>query len=912
MNAMSVLSAERQSSFDQELRPLVIPFEHLRSADAPRVGGKGASLGELLKAAIPVPPGFCVTTDAFQQFLAAGHDLPQLWAALTALQSPDIEAVQRVGASIRERLAAVAMPANIERAIVAAWQSQGIADAYAVRSSATAEDGPRASFAGQGETLLNVRGREAILESVRACWISLFTDRAILYRIRAGIDHRGCAMAVVVQKLIAADLSGVLFTADPVTGNRQRMVIEAAYGLGAALVSGQVSPDRVVLSRPGLAVIERQAGNKSRELTAAAGPGLRERPVAPQRASDFCLDGPTTVRLGTLALQAERALGSPQDIEWAMAGPDLFMLQSRPITTLTRKTDEPRGVWSSMNSWEVLPGVATPMSWSVLTFYIEHAFGPQLKLFGVDIRRQPLFDRIAGRAYANLNTYAQVLAAVPGLTSEDLVAVLGGDHGKLLVGELLGREPDDGASRLRRLARLPRVAVWFARHAVARQGSTALANFRRAMDKLSGADVAAMPETELLAHIAALLRLGGRFGDPGAAYVTVAMTFIQLFFRFTNHSLGRGGDEIANRLLSGVNGLASAEAGWELRQLAAWVSREPRLSAALADAHDFASLGPLLGRGAESREFFRRWQQFMRRHGHHAWGEMDVHNPRWSETPDQVLAMLRGQLGAAAANEEPDARKRLARQRAALANDCRRRLGNPFRILLFDFLYRRAQGGLMFRENVRNEMARVMAAVRRALAELGQRLVGRGVLADREDIFFLELPELRPLVAGLAQGTAIAARKAEFAYHQTLTPPTVIVGQFEPERLAPQDAAAETGVLRGLPASAGVATGPARVVIRPDPQQRVLPGEILVAPFTDPGWTPYFLAAAGIVMDVGGMLSHGSIVAREYGIPAVVNVGRATRLIETGQIVRVDGIRGIVTILDPADAAENQSKGGIG
>jgi pyruvate,water dikinase len=905
MNAASVLSAERESARRVERLPFVILLDRVRAADAPRVGGKGANLGEMHGAGLPVPPGFCVTTAAFRQFMAACPEAQQICEALAALQPQGMEAVQSVGAELRERLAAVRMPPAVEQAIGAAWEAQGSSAAYAVRSSATAEDGPNASFAGQGETFLNVRGRDAILQSVRDCWISLFTDRAILYRMRAGIDHRASAMAVVVQSLISPHVSGVLFTADPVTGNPQRIVIEAAYGLGAALVSGQLSPDRIVLDSPGLRVIERQLGNKSVEVVPDSAAGVCQRPVAPQRAQAACLDDLTIQLLGSLALEVERALGAPQDLEWAIAGPQLYVLQSRPITTLRRKTGQPHGVWSSMNSWEVLPDVATPMSWSVLNFYIKHAFGPEFKLFGVDLDREPLFDRIAGRAYANMNTYARMLAAVPGPPPVDLVTVLGGHHGKLLAGELLEAEARGWPERLGRLARFPRLAAWFAAHAVARRGSAAVADFRRAMDRLARADVAAMSEAELLTYIGALLDLGVRFGDPGAAYVTVAMAFIQIFFRFTNRSLGRGGGEIANRLLAGVSGLASAEAGLELWRLAAWAGRQPRLSAVLGDdAVDFAALGQRLGDTAEGREFIHRWRQFIERHGHHGYGEMDVHNPRWSETPDHVLGMLRSQLGNIAAADAADSRPRPAQRRAALASECRRRLRNPLKILLFDFLLRHAQDGVSLRENVRNEMTRVIAAMRGALLELGARLARRGALADRDDIFFLELAELRAVVAGAPLHAAVAARKAEFAYDQTLTPPAVIVGRFEPQKVVAGDSAPGAHVLRGLPASAGVATGPARVVIRPDALARVLPGEILVAPFTDPGWTPYFLMAAGIVMDMGGMLSHGSIVAREYGIPAVVNVGPATRIIQTGQIVRVDGDRGVVTILDPADSVQ--------
>ena len=271
--------------------------------------------------------------------------------------------------------------------------------------------------------------------------------------------------------------SGVLFTADPVTGNPPRIVIEAAYGLGVALVSGQLSPDRIVLSRPGLQVIERQLGNKSAEFGGGQAAIRRASTAGRRRGGQAALlDSPTTSAAGHFWPADRAGLGRSPGPGMGDGRRAAFVLQSRPITTLRRKTGQPRGVWSSMNSWEVLPGVATPMSWSVLNFYIQHAFGPQFKLFGVDLERQPLFDRIAGRAYANMNTYARMLAAVPGPSPVDLVAVLGGHHGKILAGELLSREPG-WPEQFRRVARLPRLAAWFAVHAVARHGSDGTGRF---------------------------------------------------------------------------------------------------------------------------------------------------------------------------------------------------------------------------------------------------------------------------------------------------------------------------------------------------------------------------------------------------------------------------------------------------
>lgn len=888
---------------------MVVSLDRLKAEDADRVGGKGANLGRMLAARLPVPPGFCVTTEAFRQFVDSFWNLEPLLAALDALQSRQIDEANALGAQVRERLAAGPLPPAVERAVVDAWQAQGTKRAYAVRSSATAEDQPLVSFAGQGETFLNVCGREAILQSIRACWMSLFADRAILYRMHERIGQRNAAMAVVVQRMIYPDVSGVLFTADPISGNTQRIVIEAAYGLGVALVSGEVSPDRLVLARPELQVIERHVGKKTIEIVPDGIGRVRRRDVDSRRAWAACLDTATATRLGLLALDTERLLGGPQDMEWAIAGERLFLLQSRPITTLTRKVDQSQTVWSNLNSWEVLPGVLTPMTWSVASFQLECLFRPLLNLLGVDrapveaATRQSIFGLIAGRAYANLNMLARIACAVPGIDRLDFGEGLGGEHGELLA-ELIRQESardresaGDWRQRLQRVARWLRFAAWCVVHGVDQRSAQALSDFRRSVDERVGADFADKSSLGLLDHLGTLLVALQRYGPDAAASVGVAMVMVRFFFNFVKGRQGSADGAMANRMLGGLNRLASAEAGLELWRLAAWADRQPALRTILAETDDFELLRERMDRAAEGREFLARWDQFMQRHGHHAFGEMDVHNPRWSDTPALVLGLLRSYRDGPAGADPQDFQRRLARRRLGLARDFRRQLRNPMQRERFDFLLRKTQVGIALRENVRNEIVRLLAEMRRTLLELGGRLVCRGTLAERDDIFFVELSELQSLVDGVALGARIAARKAEFALQRKIIPPPVVVGQFDPENFTPEDRRSTTRILQGLAASAGIVTGPARVILQPQEGQPLLPGEILVAPYTDPGWAPYFLSAAGIVMDVGGMLSHGSIVAREYGIPAVVNVGSATRSITTGQIVRVDGDRGTVTIL---------------
>jgi pyruvate,water dikinase len=865
------------------------------------LGGKGANLAALRAAGLPVPGGFCVTTEAFRQFADSSADMARLWTALAEIGPEQVEEAQSLAAQVRVCLAAAPLPRTVRAAVVSAWRAQGATRAFAVSSSATSEDGPGASFAGQGESFLNVCGYQALLGAIRSCWLSLFSDRAVVYRLHNHFDYRDAAMAVVVQQFVLPDVAGVLFTADPVGGSAERIVIEASYGLASSLVNGHVSPDRLVLSRCGLEVVHREHGNKSRP-------------------NSTCIDAELARRLARLALDVEQALGGPQDIEWAAANGRIYVLQSRPITALQnghvssgRSTgfgrthgDPPEGdtstasrhqtTWSNMNSWEILPDVVTPMSWSVVSMQFRNFFRPMLNLMGVDINRQPLFGVIAGHAYANLDTFAEIVRALPGLDRLDFSVGLGGDHVELLA-ELVHRPiNEDWRGRLRRAARWPRFLAWAVAHAVDRRSASRLADFRRHVDRLISVELAGMSEAELVCHVATLLHVSRRFGPDTAASVAVSTVFVRLFFNFVKSHVKGEESAYANRMLGGLSGLASADAGLDLWQLAAWTHRRAPLAAIVAKAADFEAVRRELAGAAKGDEFLARWNQFMLRHGHHAPGEMDIHNPRWSERPDAALDLLRGYLAGLDGADPRQFQQRLARQGAATAHEFRMRLSNPLLREWFDFLYRKAQVGIALRENARNECVRVLAAIRRTLLELGERLARRGVLAERDDIFFVELAELEPLASGAELGEKIAGRKAEFHHNVTMMPPPVVVGELDPRTAPSVNEVAATRVLHGLAASAGVARGPARVVLHPHDGSRIEPGEILVAPHTDPGWTPYFLSAAGIVMDVGGMLSHGTIVAREYGIPAVVNVGSATRTIKTGQIVTVDGNRGVVTI----------------
>ena len=877
------------------------------------LGGKGANLLALIEAGLPVPPAFCVHPDACVAHLGRPPLAEVLSRTLPELDQAPRERRQALLEEVRRAIEVAPLDAALEAALEQALARLGAAR-VAVRSSALDEDGRGHSFAGQHDTFLGVAGLQACAQAVRRCWASLWTERAFLYRARAGLPQAGARMAVVVQSLVPADVAGVAFTADPVSGHRERLVLEGSWGLGESVVSGKVTPDRVVLERATLAVLERATAGKSIELVCAE-QGVREQPVEEARRAASCLDDTRARRVGELALAAERALGGPQDVEWAFAGSDVFILQARPITTLPAISPatppvashlEERTVWTNANTGELLPEVATPMTWSIVDGYLQVLFSPILRRLGIDLGGFPMLGLVAGRVYFNLNVMVGVLRAFPGMRRTDVTSMLGGAQGRLAeLGQLPPLAPEDiprvKVSLLGLLYRVPAFVFWLLRH-LPHRSEEWLEHFRALAAARYRLEGGALSDEELLRAV----RLDGALTEDALASVAAGVGALQNFFAVCRRWLGDdAGGALANRLLAGVGDLASAQAGLDLWRLAAFARSRPALAQALAAPGSWATLREQLVALPGGVDFLARWDDFLSRHGHHCRGELDVHNPRWRETPDYLLDLLRSYL-TQEGHDPVAAHERRGREREELAAQCRQRLRNPLKRWFFGWLLHEAQRGAALRENVKSELVRILDTVRAALLEAGKRLSARGHLAAADDVFFLTLEELPLALRGKAPGDirdTVRTRRAEHARNQSLSPPPVVVGRFDPATVAapPPPKAAE--VLTGLAVSPGVVEGRARVILSADTGERVLPGEVLVAPFTDPGWTPYFLPAAAIVMDMGGLLSHGSIVAREYGIPAVVNVGPATRIFRTGQLLRVDGTRGEVRLLAESEAA---------
>jgi pyruvate,water dikinase len=856
---------------------LVLPLRVAGDNHRSLVGGKAFNLGKLIAAGLPVPRGFCVTTTAFDHFLASCSRRTELSHLLAQCSGDEVGRIAELSREIRSCLAEVHVPEVVKDAVLCTWRELGEERSFAVRSSATVEDAAGMSFAGQFESILNVRGEEALLNAIKTCWLSLFSERALVYLARQRVPAEKVKMAVLVQEMVAADHAGVVFTADPLTGATDRFVVECVSGLGEGLVQGTVQPERMeVEKRTGRVLV-----SPAKELLSSA----------------------TLENLCDLARQTERLFGSPQDIEWAQGEGGVFLLQSRPITSKApARTWEDRQIWTNVNTGEAMPDVVTPMTWSMLQSLLT-VVGSIFRLVGADIRRVSLVgDLVAGRLYFNANTFVAAVKPFAFLLKgfPEFTRTLGGDLVESYHQTPLSIPPEDlpdlGFRWPKYILSWPRIAYDLITHSSRRRGWAWLARFKKQTDELDRLDLEALSTPELT-------RLCGQyvrevFKDADVLYLAVQAGVLPVFQKVCRNWLGEPG--VSLRLFAALGGLPVAEAGLALWRLAALAHADSDTEGVVSSENSWPEVRARLGRSEPGRKFLAVWDAFMAEHGHHCRGELELSNARWSETPDYILGLVRGYLRSLGQSNPPENQRRLAEERERLTVQCRARLKHPIKRWIFSHSLRRAQELTVYREQLKNLAVRRFAFVRRILLALGQRLHEQGSLSCRDDIFFLEVSEIEPVTTGSASFDwrgRIELRRREYQTNLKLNPPRVVNGKFDPHAPAWPVANADAKLLEGIPVSPGIVTGPARVILRTDDHEQVLHGEILIAPFTDPAWSPYFITAAGVVMEQGGILSHGSIVAREYGLPAVTNVASATRVIRTGDLVRVDGNRGCVSVL---------------
>jgi pyruvate,water dikinase len=767
-----------------------------------------------------------------------------------------------------------------------------------VRSSATAEDLPHASFAGQQDTFLHIIGTAAVLDAVRRCWASLWTDRAVVYRNTNGIDNRTVSLAVVIQRMVNAKVAGVLFTANPVTGRRRQAVIDASPGLGEAVVSGAVNPDRFVVDTATRRILERRLGDKRVHVRALPGGGTEHVEVAAS-ADSACISDGQVRELAALGDRVEAHYGSPQDTEWAIDEEGkLWLTQARPITTLfpvpaAARPEEMR-VYFCFSVAQGLNRPLTPMGMSAVRLMSTSA----ARIFGIRVD-----DPYSG---------APVFADLGQRVFIDLTSTLRGRIGRQIMPRLLDVMEARSAAILRQLCADPRLSVNHrspflflrralgiaAKYAVPLQVMAALRNPASGhvrVQQIADRVARMAPPTGASSHerLAFAERILLEETIPLGPTVMPAAAAGLAMLALAGKLLGPDvqSDDLQT-VLRGLPHNITTEMDLALWELAERLRQQPGAEKAL---HDGSPLPPA------SQELLDR---FLAMWGHRAVAEIDLGVPRWADDPSHILGVLANYLRLEDPKLAPPA---LFAQGAAAAEAMietlatRARRCGPLRAKLVRFALNRARELAGLREMPKYCIIVALGVVRRELALIGKELAKAGRIDSRDDIFFLNFGEVRAALGGLDCRPLVAERRQ--AYDTELrrrnVPRVILSDGTQPDAISP--AGTEPAQLTGTPASAGAVTGIARVI--DDPVGAHLePGEILVAPSTDPGWTPLFLTAGGLVMEMGGANSHGAVVAREYGIPAVVGVAGATMRITTGQRITVDGAAGTVSLPDPVTA----------
>ncbi len=863
--------------------PYALDLQEVDQTRVDVVGGKGANLGELSRIeGIRVPAGFCVTTAAFRRIMAEAPSHDDRLDRLSRLQPDDREAIRALSAEIRRTLEGIAIPADLAAAITCPLARLGEHAAYAVRSSATAEDLPTASFAGQQDTYLNVVGPAAILQHVSRCWASLFTERAVTYRLRNGIDHRKVHMAVVVQQMVFPRASGILFTADPVTGNRKVASVEASFGLGEALVSGLVNAD-VYTVRDG-EVVARAVATKRLAIYASPAGGTREEAIEPERQDEPALTEAQVVRLARLGRRIEAHFGCPQDIEWCLVDDDFQIVQSRPITTLfpiPAAGDRENHVYVSVGHQQMMTDPMKPLGlsfWQMTT-------------------PRPMAEA-GGRLFVDVTQELASPASRAGLLgllgkSDPLI----GDALQTIVERenFLPSVSDEGpawtppGSSTTPIETDPAIVSELIEHSQA-----SIAALRRDIRTMSGTALLDFIQTDIQEMWRGQI-------DPRSMQVVLAGMEAAWWL---NEQLEAwlGEKNAADTLTQSVPHNVTSEMGLALLDVADAIRPHPEVVAFLQHVEDEGFLQvdelPELEGGQEARDAIQAW---LDTYGMRCAGEIDITRPRWSERPTSLVPLILGNIK----NFEPGEGQRRFEQGRQEAWQKEQELLERLRDLP-DGEQKAAETKRMidrvrtfagYREYPKYGMVSRYFVYKQALLDEAERLVQADVLREKEDIFYLRFQELQEVVrTRQVDDQLIRQRKDAFRSYEALTPPRVLTSDGEIIAGAYRRDDVPAGALVGLPVSAGTIEGRARVIL--DMAEADLePGDILVTAYTDPSWTPLFVAIKGLVTEVGGLMTHGAVIAREYGLPAVVGVEHATRLIRDGQRIRVHGTDGYVEIL---------------
>jgi len=858
----------------------VLGFQEMKNNQLLLVGGKGLNVGELSKMeGIQVPEGFCVTTVGYQKAVEQNETYHALLNRLTMLHIEDRDQIGEISRKIREIILEVEIPSDVVQAVTQYLSQFGEEHAYAVRSSATAEDLPYASFAGQQDTYLNIIGKEAILQHISKCWASLFTDRAVIYRMQNGFDHSHVYLAVIIQRMVFPQASGILFTADPITSNRKVISIDASFGLGEALVSGLVSADSYKV-KEGEIVDKRIAAKKLAVYGRKEG-GTETQQIDPDLQKTQTLTEHQILQLARIGRQIEAYFGCPQDIEWCQVDDTFYIVQSRPITTLypiPEANDQENRVYVSVGHQQMMTDPMKPLG---LSFFQLTTTAPMSKAGGrlfVDVT-----PMLASRDHV-LN----YLGKSDPLIKDALMTVLERDFIKMLPDDNTAPNPYKSTTdKMREIENNPSIVP-----DSIKRNQESLEALKQNIQTKSGSDLLDFiyEDLEQLKKIV--------FDAQIIDVILVAMDAAAWINETMYEWLGE--KHAADTLSQSVPGNITSEMGLALLDVADVIRPYPEVIDYLEHVKEDHFLDELLKLegGQETRDAI---DAYLAKYGMRCAGEIDITRTRWSEKPTTLVPMILGNIK----NFEPNASKQKFEQgqqeamkkeqelleRLKQLPDGEQKTKETKRMIN---LIRNFSG---FREYPKYSLINRYFVYKQALLKEAEQLVQAGIIYEKEDIFYLTLEELHEVVrTNKLDYHIISKRKDEYNYYEKLTPPRVITsdgeiiaGEYKRENLP-------ANAIVGLPVSSGVIEGRARVILNMEDAD-LEDGDILVTAFTDPSWTPLFLSIKGLVTEVGGLMTHGAVIAREYGLPAVVGVEDATKLIKDGQRIRVHGTEGYIEIL---------------
>lgn len=867
----------------------VLGFQDIDKSKTMVVGGKGANLGELSGIdEILVPDGFCITTEAFKRILGETSLINDMLEELSHLKVEERTKINELSREIRRVIEGIVIPDDIVEGINRFLNELGENNAYAVRSSATAEDLPTASFAGQQDTYLNIIGKTEILKHISRCWASLFTERAVFYRLQNGFDHREVHLSVIVQKMVFPQVAGIMFTADPVNSNRRVLSIDASFGLGEAMVSGLVAADNYRV-RNGT-VIDRKISTKKLAIYALMDGGIIQEKIATEKQNQQALTDEQVLQLEQIGRKIEEHFGCPQDIEWCLAEDTFYIVQSRPITTLfpiPKANDQENHVYLSVGHQQMMTDPIKPLG---MSFFRLISFGPRFQAGGwlfVDVA--PMLASPESREALLVN-----MGQHDPLMNDALMTIIErGDFEKATQ----EYHKDQNSNKINKEAPTSGIGTEIGNDTDVvldqiKKSQASVDALKQMIKTKSGSELFDF----ILEDIQELRNI--LFNPESRVFYMAAID--ATFWLNEKMSEWLGEQNVADTISQSVPNNITSEMGLALLDVADVIRPYPEIIHYLHHVKDDDFLDQLVQFDG-GREVRDAMNAYLSKYGMRCAGEIDITKTRWSEKPMILVPMLLNNIKNFPPNEshrrfEQGRQEALKKEREILDRlkqlpDGEAKAKETKRII--DLI----RNFIGYREYPKYGIVNRYFVYKQAIMKEAEQLMLANVIHKKEDIYYLTFEELQEVVrTKKLDYHIINKRKAEHKAYEKLTPPRVITSDGEIVTGSYKRENIPVGAIVGLSVSTGVVEGRARVILGME-DANLEDGDILVTAFTDPSWTPLFVTVKGLVTEVGGLMTHGAVIAREYGLPAVIGVENATKLIKDGQRIRVNGTEGYIEML---------------